>query len=101
MSVPRHKDVHAGLLVVKVRGSKKYVYSVHRVGKKVLSVYVGPYYDASVLRSFMEYHRARVQFYEGKLAYHRQCLELAEKESAKMQRVNRQLERYGAVVPNK
>jgi hypothetical protein len=99
--MPRHRDVHAGSLVVKVRGSKKYVYSVHRVGKKVLSVYVGSYYDEGVLRSFMEYHGARVQFYEAKLAFHRQCLELAEKESAKMQGVNRQLERYGAVVPNK
>jgi hypothetical protein len=99
--MPRHRDVHAGSLVVKVRGSKKYVYSVHRVGKKVLSVYVGPYYDEGVLQSFMEYHRARVQFHEAKVAYHKQCLESAEKESAKMQSVNRQLERYGAVVPNK
>jgi len=101
MSVPRPKDIHAGSLVVKVRGSKKYVYSVHRVGKKVLSIYVGSYYDEDVLRSFMEYHKARVQFHEAKLAFHKQYLELAEKESAKMQGVKRQLERYGAVVPNK
>ena len=40
----------AGSLVVKVRGKKKYVYLVYRVRRKVVSVYLGPYYDESVLR---------------------------------------------------
>jgi len=97
----RHKDIHAGSLVLKIRGNRKYVYSVHRVGKKVLSVYMGVFHNEDVLRSFMEYHKARIQYHETKLVFHKQCLELAEKESVRMQGVARQLERYGVVVPNK
>jgi hypothetical protein len=99
--MPKSKDIHAGSLVVKVRGNKKYVYSVQRIGKKVLSIYVGRYHDEDVLRGFIEHHKARVQWYESKVAYHKQLLELGEEEYAKMRRVKRQLERYGAVVPNK
>jgi len=101
MSMPRSKDVHAGSLVVKVRGNEKYVYSVHREGKRVLSVYVGSYHNEDVLGQFIKYHKARIQFYEAKLGFHKQCLELAEKESARMQGIKRQLERYGVAVPNK
>ena len=97
----RSKDIRAGSLVVKVRGKKKYVYLVYRVGRKIVSVYVGPYYDESVLRQFIEYHKLRIQRLEAKLAIHRHHLELAEKELARMQDVKRHLERYGAVVPNK
>ena len=99
--MPRPKDIRAESLVVKVRGKKKYVYLVYRVGRKVVSVYVGPYYDESVLRQFIEYHKLRIQRLEAKLAVHRHHLELAEKELARMQSVRRHLERYGAVVPNK
>jgi len=99
--VPRPKDVHAGVLVVKTRGKKKYVYLVKRIGKKVSSIYLGPYYDEDVLRQFIEYHKTRIQRLEAKLAFHRRHLELAEKESDRMQDVKRHLERYGAVVPNK
>lgn len=99
--MPRPKDVHAGSLVIKIRGKKKYVYLVYRVGKRVLSVYLGPYYDESVLRQFIEYHRERIQRLEAKLAVHRHHLELAKKELARMQDVKCQLERYGAAVPNK
>jgi hypothetical protein len=99
--VPRPKDVHAGALVVKTRGKKKYVYLVKRIGKKVSSIYLGPYYDEDVLRQFIEYHKARIQRLEAKLAFHRGHLELAEKELARMQDVKWYLERYGAVVPNK
>jgi len=99
--MPKSKDAHAGSLVVKVRGSKKYVYSVYRVGKKVLSVYVGRYQDEDVLRGFIEHHKSRIQWYEAKVAYHEQFLELGEKDYARMQAVKGQLEPYGAVVPNK
>lgn len=97
----RPKDVHAGALVVKTRGGKKYVYLVKRIGKKVSSVYLGPYYDEDVLRQFIKYHKARIQRLEAKLAVHRHHLELAEKELARTQDIKRQLERYGVVVPNK
>ena len=78
--MPRPKDVHAGALVVKTRGKKKYVYLVKRIGKKVSSIYLGSYYDEDVLRQFIEYHKARIQRLEAKLAFHRGHLELAEKE---------------------
>jgi hypothetical protein len=77
--VPRPKDVHAGSFVVKTRGKRKYVYLVRRVGKEVFSVYVGLYHDEGVLRRFISYHEACVQRLEGRLAVHRQCLELARK----------------------
>jgi len=99
--VPRPKDVHGGALVVKTRGKKKYVYLVKRIGKKVSSIYLGSYYDEDVLRQFIEYHKARIQRLEAKLAVHRHHLELAEKELARMQDVKRHLERHGPVVPNK
>jgi hypothetical protein len=98
--VPRLKDVHAGALVIKTRGKKKYVYEVRRVGRKVSSVYLGPYYDKDVLPRFIEYHKKCVQRLEAELAVHRLHLDLAEKELARMQAVNSQLERYG-VMPNK
>jgi hypothetical protein len=99
--VPRPKDVHAGAFVIKTRGKKKYVYQVARIGKKVSSVYLGPFYDEAVLHSFIEHHKKRIQRLEEKLAFHRGYLELAEKELTKMQAIKSQLERYGAVVPNK
>ena len=37
----RSKDIRAGSLVVKVRGKKKYVYLVYRVGRKIVSVMLG------------------------------------------------------------
>jgi hypothetical protein len=77
--MPKSKDVHAGSLVVKVRGSKKYVYSVYRVGKKVLSVYVGRYQDEDVLRGFIEHHKSRVQWYEAKVALTSSFLSWAKK----------------------
>ena len=98
--MPRPKDVHAGALVIKTRGKKKYVYEVRRIGRKVSSVYLGPYYDKDVLPRFIEYHKKCIKRLEAKLAVHRQYLDLAEKELAKMQAINSQLERYG-VVPNK
>ena len=99
--MPRPKDIHAGALVIKTRGKKKYVYQVSRIGKKVSSVYIGPFYDEAVLSSFIEYHKKRIQRLEEKLAFHRSYLEMGEKELAKMQAVKSQLDRYGAVVPNK
>jgi hypothetical protein len=97
--VPRPKDVHAGSLVIKIRGKKKYVYLVYRVGKKVLSVYLGSYYDESVLCQFIEYHRERIQRLEAKLAVHRHHLELAEKELARMQNVKSSLNDTGLLYP--
>jgi len=99
--VPRPKDIHAVSLVIKVRGKKKYFYEVRRIGKKVSSVYLGPYYDEDVLRQFIEYQKVRIMRLEAKLAVHRDHLELAEKELARIQGIKRHLECYRAVVPNK
>jgi hypothetical protein len=67
--VPRPKDVHAGAFVIKTRGKKKYVYQVARIGKKVSSVYLGPFYDEAVLHSFIEYHKKRIQRLEEKFGF--------------------------------
>ena len=100
-TVPRPKDIHAGALVIKTRGKKKYIYLTKRVGKKVFSLYLGPYYDEDVLRQFIEYHKVRIQRLEAKLAVHRHHLELAERDLARMESINRHLQREGAVLPNK
>ena len=47
-----------------------------RIGKKVSSVYIGPFYDEAVLRGFIEYHKKRIQRLEEKLAFHRSYFEL-------------------------
>ena len=98
--MPRPKDVHAGALVIKTRGKKKYVYEVRRIGRKVSSVYLGSYYDKDVLQRFIEYHKKCIKRLEEKLVVHRNHLDLAEKEMARLKAVDSQLERYG-VVPNK
>ena len=72
--VPRPKDVHAGALVIKTRGKKKYVYEVRRIGRKVSSVYLGPYYDKDVLQRFIEYHKKCIKRLEAKLVVHRNHL---------------------------